>query len=197
MFLTLMRAGQQYYNSLSPEQKAKVDSIIRWGVVRAVKFTVGDILGDVAHQVIAEGYGEKVAEFAQAVVVRGVEVGIDKALEEAHGGSSPSDSRQPPAAGRDGHQANGTSWTAGATGAVYHFDDGGTFWISNADGTRGTRGRWEQEGNSIKIVDDEQTRYFFEGVMPDSGVEMVLHVKRSGDGATVGKAVLRLMTSRG
>jgi type II secretory pathway component PulL len=82
----LMRAGQQYYNRLSPAQKAQVDSIIRWGVVRAVKFTLGDVLGDVAHQVVEAGYGDKVADLAQAAVVRGVEVGIDKALEEVHDG---------------------------------------------------------------------------------------------------------------
>jgi len=87
-FLLLMRAGQQYYDSLSPAQKAKVDAVIRWGVVRAAKFTLSDVLGDVAHQLLEAGAGEKVAEFAQAVVVRGVEIGVDKALEEAQRGST-------------------------------------------------------------------------------------------------------------
>ncbi len=85
-FYALARAGQQYYNSLSPAQKAKVDSIILWGVNRAVKFTIGDVLGDVAHEVAEAGYGEKVADFAQAAVVRGVEVGYDKAMEELRKG---------------------------------------------------------------------------------------------------------------
>ena len=67
-------------------QKAKVDAIILWGVNRAVKFTLGDVLGDVAHQVVEAGYGEKVAEFAQAAVVRGVEIGYDKAMEEVREG---------------------------------------------------------------------------------------------------------------
>jgi hypothetical protein len=81
-FLALARAGQQYYDRLSPSQKAQVDAIIRWGVNRAVRATLGDVLGDVAHQVAEAGFGDKVADFAQSVVVRGVEVGYDKAMAE-------------------------------------------------------------------------------------------------------------------
>jgi len=81
--LAITRATQQYYHSLSPATKAKVDAIIYWGVKQAVKQALGDVLGDVAHQVVQAGAGEKVAEFAQSVVVRGVEVGVEKALEEA------------------------------------------------------------------------------------------------------------------
>jgi len=83
--LAINRATQQYYRRLSPETRAKVDAIIRWGVKQAVKHALGDVLGEVAHNVVAVGAGEKVAEFAQTVVVRGVEVGVEKALAEANG----------------------------------------------------------------------------------------------------------------
>jgi hypothetical protein len=82
----ISRATQHYYRRLSPETKAKVDAVIRWGVKQALKHALGDVLGEVAHDVVAIGAGEKVAEFAQTVVVRGVEIGVDKALEEANRG---------------------------------------------------------------------------------------------------------------
>ena len=81
--LAISRATQNYYRTLSPEKKAQVDAIILWAGTQLVKHTLPDVLGDVAHRVIATGASEKVAEFAQAVVTRGAEIGIEKAIEEA------------------------------------------------------------------------------------------------------------------
>ncbi len=77
-------AVRRTIDRLSPETKAKLEGVIRWGVKRAAHHALKTVLGDVAGQVFGLVPDRDVAEFAQKVVERGVVVGVDKALREAN-----------------------------------------------------------------------------------------------------------------
>ncbi|MCE9565996.1 MAG: hypothetical protein K8U57_28565 [Planctomycetes bacterium] len=70
---------------LSPETKAKIASVVRWGVEQAARQTLGSVLGEVGNRIVDQVVANQdVAEFAKALVMRGVEVGVDRALKESH-----------------------------------------------------------------------------------------------------------------
>jgi hypothetical protein len=82
--LALVNGTKRYYRSLSPEQKAKVDRVIRWGGQMLLKHALPEVLGEVSQHVMAAVSNPQVAEFAKGVVTRGASIGIEKALEEAN-----------------------------------------------------------------------------------------------------------------
>jgi hypothetical protein len=69
---------------LSPESQRKLANIVRWGVEQAARYTLNSVLGDVGNRVIDQVTTDQdVAEFAKAVVKRGLAVGVNAALKEA------------------------------------------------------------------------------------------------------------------
>lgn len=78
------RVCQETYKRLSPENQRVVDDIIRRGVEQALKVGLTLALGEVGLQVAAAVADPVVAEQVKKVVERGVEIGVDKALEDYH-----------------------------------------------------------------------------------------------------------------
>lgn len=77
--------ARKVYDQLSPESKAKLADIVRWGVRQAASYALNNVLGDVGNQVINQVINDpKVADVAKTLVKRGIEVGVEKALSEAN-----------------------------------------------------------------------------------------------------------------
>jgi hypothetical protein len=77
------KASQRWYRNLSPENRANVEEIIRWGVLQAVKHSLPTVLGEVGEKVAGLVATKEVAEAAKHLVERGVEIGVEAALKEA------------------------------------------------------------------------------------------------------------------
>jgi hypothetical protein len=70
---------------LSPESKERLANIVRWGVAQAARYALNTVLGNVGDQVVSQVINDQqVADVAKALVQRGVEVGVEKALKEAN-----------------------------------------------------------------------------------------------------------------
>jgi hypothetical protein len=77
--------GPKIIERLSPESKAKLASIVRWGVERAARSALTSVLGEVGNRVVDEMINnQELAEAAKYLVERGVEVGVDRVLKEAN-----------------------------------------------------------------------------------------------------------------
>ena len=83
VLFTLGKGTVRAFERMSPESKAKVVAVIRWGVERAARYTLTTVLGEVGGKVVDLVADPTVAEFAKAVVERGVEIGVEAALKEA------------------------------------------------------------------------------------------------------------------
>lgn len=69
---------------LSPETKEKIARIVRWGVEQTARQTLSSVLGEVGHRIVDQVVANPdVAELAKTLVERGVEIGVEKALQEA------------------------------------------------------------------------------------------------------------------
>jgi hypothetical protein len=69
---------------LSPESKAKLANIVRWGVKRAAGCAIESVLGDVGSNVINQVINDQdVADGAKELVKRGLAIGVEKALKES------------------------------------------------------------------------------------------------------------------
>jgi hypothetical protein len=79
----LAKFTERTYKSLPPETKAKVDIYIRWGVEKAIKVGIKAAVGDLADLILGSGGDSILVDFAKRAVERGVEIGVDKAIEEA------------------------------------------------------------------------------------------------------------------
>ena len=82
----LIFSARDFYVSLSPEKKAKLDRIVRRGGEMLLEHALPDVLGDIGGQAMAAIGNPQAAEFARAVVTRGASIGIEQALAEAKRG---------------------------------------------------------------------------------------------------------------
>jgi len=74
---------KRYYKSLSKSDRQRVDSAIRYITNQAIKFTIGSVVSDLSALILQAGGDSSVIDFALKVVEKGVEIGVDKAIEEA------------------------------------------------------------------------------------------------------------------
>lgn len=73
------------YRDLPPSVRANIDEIIEWGIHQAFKVGIQAVLGEVGDKVLELLPNEgSIADFAKAAVKRGVEVGVEAAMEEVH-----------------------------------------------------------------------------------------------------------------
>lgn len=78
----LLMGAKRGYDSLSPQSKAKVDSIMIEAAGYLVRSTVGEVLGWTRSQAEAMGLSSEAAKVAEMGVRRIAEVGIAKAQAE-------------------------------------------------------------------------------------------------------------------
>ncbi len=71
------------YQNLSPESRQKVDAVIRWAIEKAIKVGINAVVADLSDAILGSGGDSIVVDFAKRVVERGVEIGVDRAIEEA------------------------------------------------------------------------------------------------------------------
>ncbi|OWK38941.1 hypothetical protein [Fimbriiglobus ruber] len=76
-------ATRRAFDNLTPESKAKVEAVIKWGVARAANYALTTVLGEVGSRVVDQVANPQVAEFAKEIVKRGVDIGVEAAMKEA------------------------------------------------------------------------------------------------------------------
>lgn len=80
----LAKAAYSYYQSLPPETKAKIDDMVRRAVAEAAKTAVALVLNEIERQVVQLVGNTQVVADVKRLVLRGVEIGAEAALNEAH-----------------------------------------------------------------------------------------------------------------